>query len=110
MTTLPRAFDGDESTPKIATPMECQCLRPEIWGAAKKDFQAGDSDKAIFASFKHVEWAIQQQSGLANIGRPLVEAAFNGRIRIRGSKLASDSLVGFIYGSIGFFRGPRAHG
>lgn len=110
MTASPRAFDGHENITGDATPVEPYGLRPEIWTAAKKDFEAGDFDKAIFASFKHVESAIQQQSGLTSIGKPLVEAALGGRIRIRGSKIDLDSLAAFMSGSIGFFRGPRAHG
>ncbi len=93
-----------------AGPLPVGGLRPEIWAAAKKDFEAGDFDKAIFAAFKQVEVAIQQQSGLTSIGRPLVEAALAGRIRIRGSQLDQDSLSAFLSGALGFFRGPRAHG
>lgn len=101
---------GDDSTTNDDAAVECYGLRSEVWIEAKKDLEAGDFDKAIFAAFKYIETAIQMRSGLQSIGRGLIDAAFSTKIRIRGSQIDVDSLASFVGGALGFYRGPRAHG
>lgn len=88
-------------------------LRPEIAEATAGYVRGRQYDDAIFAAYRRVEAAIQEQSGLTGtIGEPLVAQAFKEKsnpIKVSARQQDADRLVQLFGGSIGLYKGDRSH-
>src|SRR5579859_464629 len=89
-------------------------VRPEIWAAARRYYDAEDWDKAIFDALKKVESLTQQQVGSTLIGNGLFELAFNAsygqRVVISQDPRDIESLIKLFGGAVGIYKGDRSHG